>query len=159
MEITDEHVSGMTRRQLMFFEKVLEVLNGKYHTDHSVKKFIPPIKSKDNKQELTAGDLRAIQDFQLMVTEKYDETNENIKGCLNNYVVGDYTEPEKKDQAQKEHDVQSKSKGEEDVKNYSTCKLAVKEIMSQNQFDEVYSTASPSVRESLLDSKYAISSS
>lgn len=85
----------------MFFEKVLEVLNGKYHTDHSVKKFIPPINSKDNKQELTAGDLRAIQDFQLMVTEKYDETNENIKGCLNNYVVGDYTEPEKKDQAQK----------------------------------------------------------
>lgn len=89
----------------MFFEEVLKVLNAQYHTQHSVQKFIPPINSKDETQELTSEDLNAIQDFKLMVTEQYDESNENIKCCLNGYVVGDYTEPEKEEEQKEEQQV------------------------------------------------------
>lgn len=96
-EITDECVKNMDRHQLLFFEEVLKVLNAKYNTHHSVGKFVPPINSKDKKQELTAEDMRAIKDFQLMVTEKYDESNESIIDCLKEYVIGDYIEPERKD--------------------------------------------------------------
>lgn len=65
-----------------------------------MKRFIPPITSKDNKQELTIGDLRAIEDFRLMVTEKYDASSESIKNCLKDCIICDYTEPEEDSEGQ-----------------------------------------------------------
>lgn len=47
----------------------------------------------------------------------------------------------------------------ENAKSQPTiCKLSNKDIKTQGQFDDIYKTASPSVRDKLLDNKYAISS-
>lgn len=95
-----------------------------------------------------------------MVTEEYDESNESIKRCLSDYVVGEYTEPEKDEDKQNEQPTGAPQPraAENAAKRQTSAKLVGKDIKLQAHFNEVYKTADTGAREKLLGNKYAISS-